>query len=169
MYYLKHIKPEALSVLIPSWSNHPGAQQVRKKVAARLLKQLINSTDVWYTMHNNGEKSSTFVPGMFYLWMPINDNYGYIEIPIAFYIYTNGVQQVWIKYFQTESISNNINRTTKLFFTRGQFWPSGIVGACVCPSVRSSVRPSVTKFVHAIAYHPFKLESPILDYMCKIP
>ena len=29
-----------------------------------------------------------------------------------------------------------------LFFTRIQFWPSGIVVACVCPSVRPSVRPS---------------------------
>ena len=28
------------------------------------------------------------------------------------------------------------------FITRGQFWPSGIVVACFCPSVRQSVRPS---------------------------
>ena len=28
-------------------------------------------------------------------------------------------------------------------FTRGQYWPSGIVVACVCPSVRQSVRHQV--------------------------
>ena len=28
-------------------------------------------------------------------------------------------------------------------FTRGQFWPSGIVVACVCLYVRPSVRPCV--------------------------
>ena len=28
----------------------------------------------------------------------------------------------------------------RLIFTRGQFWPPGIVVACVCPSVRPSVR-----------------------------
>ena len=50
------------------------------------------------------------------------------------------------------------------FFTRGQYWPSGIV-ACVC----QSVRPSVTKFVRAITYHPFKLGSPNLDHRCKRP
>ena len=43
-----------------------------------------------------------------------------------------------------------------LVFTRGQFWPSGIVVACVCPCVRQSwaflcdnssqVRASITKF-----------------------
>ena len=30
-----------------------------------------------------------------------------------------------------------------IFFTRGQYWPSGIVVACVCPSVRQSVRHQV--------------------------
>ena len=30
-----------------------------------------------------------------------------------------------------------------VFFTRGQFWPPGIVVACVCPSVRRSVRHQV--------------------------
>ena len=51
------------------------------------------------------------------------------------------------------------------FFTRGQFWPSGIVVACVCPSVS----PSVTKFVRAITHQPFKLGSPNLDQRCKRP
>ena len=49
------------------------------------------------------------------------------------------------------------------FITRGQFWPSVIVVACVC----SSVSPSVTKFVRAITHHPFKLGSPNLDQRCK--
>ena len=48
-------------------------------------------------------------------------------------------------------------------FTRGHFWPSGIVVACVRPSVR----PSVTKFVHEITRYPFKLGSPNLDQRCK--
>ena len=46
-------------------------------------------------------------------------------------------------------------------FTRGQFWPPGIV---VAP-----VRPSVTKFVGAITHHSFKLGSPTLDQRCKTP
>ena len=50
-------------------------------------------------------------------------------------------------------------------FTRGQFWPSGIVVACVCPSVS----PSVTKFVRAITHQPFKQGSPNLDQRCKRP
>ena len=50
-------------------------------------------------------------------------------------------------------------------FTRGQFWPSGIVVACVCPSVR----PSTTKFVRAITHQLSKLGSPNLDQRCKRP
>ena len=50
-------------------------------------------------------------------------------------------------------------------FTRGQYWPPGIVVACVCPSVS----PSVIKFVRAITRHPFKLGSPNLDHRCKRP
>ena len=51
------------------------------------------------------------------------------------------------------------------FITRGQFWPSGIVVACVCPSAS----PSVTKFVRAITHYPFQLGSPNLDQRCKRP
>ena len=40
-------------------------------------------------------------------------------------------------------------------YTQGQFLPSGIVVACV--------RPSVTKFVRAITHHLFKLISPQKD------
>ena len=48
-----------------------------------------------------------------------------------------------------------------LFITWGQYWPLGIVVACV--------RPSVTKFVRTITHHPFKLGSPNLDHRCKRP
>ena len=51
------------------------------------------------------------------------------------------------------------------FFTHGQYWPPGIVVACVHPSVCLSV----TKFVRAITHHPFKLGSPNLDHRCKRP
>ena len=59
-------------------------------------------------------------------------------------------------------------------FTRGQFWPSGIVVACVCLSVCPSVHPSVCVcgkhlLVRAITQHPFKLGSPNLDNWCKRP
>ena len=37
------------------------------------------------------------------------------------------------------------------FFTRGQFWPSGIVVACVCLCVRSSVRPSVCAVITCLS------------------
>ena len=46
------------------------------------------------------------------------------------------------------------------FITRGQFWPSGIVVACVCVCVGQS---------RASTNQPFKLESPNLDQRCKRP
>ena len=49
-------------------------------------------------------------------------------------------------------------------FTRGQFWLSGIVVACVCVCV--SINHG---FVRAITHQPFKLGSPNLDQMCKRP
>ena len=49
----------------------------------------------------------------------------------------------------------------KTIFTQGQFWPSGIVVACVCPSVCVPVR--------TINRDPFKLESPNLDQRYKRP
>ena len=51
-------------------------------------------------------------------------------------------------------------------FTRGQFWPSGIVVACVCVCVCLSVNHQL---VRAITHQPFKLESPNLDQRCKRP
>ena len=52
------------------------------------------------------------------------------------------------------------------FITRGQFWPSGIVSACVCVCVRMSVNH---EFVRAITHQPFKLGSPNMDQRCKKP
>ena len=72
---------------------------------------------------------------------------------------------------QMRRLSNRLGTPThtpnygKWLFTRGQYWPSGIVVACVCPSVR----PSVHNFVRAITHHPFKLGSPNLDHRCKRP
>ena len=57
-----------------------------------------------------------------------------------------------------------------VIFTRGQFWPSGIVVACVCPCVHPSVRVCGNHLlVHAITHRPFKLGSPNFDHRCKIP
>ena len=50
-------------------------------------------------------------------------------------------------------------------FTRGQFWPPGIVVACVCPLIC----PFVTRFVRKITHHPFKLGSQNLDHRSKRP
>ena len=51
-------------------------------------------------------------------------------------------------------------------FTRGQFWPSGIVIACVCGSVCVCINHEL---VRTITHHPFKLGSPNLDQRCKTP
>ena len=55
-----------------------------------------------------------------------------------------------------------------IIFTRGQFWPSGIVVACVCVCV--CVCLSVNhELVRAIIHQPFKPGSPNLDQRCKRP
>ena len=57
-----------------------------------------------------------------------------------------------------------------VFFTRGQFWPPGIVVACVCLSmcVCLSVCVSVNpELVRTINHHAFKLEPPNFDKRCK--
>ena len=51
-------------------------------------------------------------------------------------------------------------------FTRGQYWPSGIVVACVCVYVCLSVNHEL---VRAIIHEPFKLGSPNVDQRCKRP
>ena len=59
-----------------------------------------------------------------------------------------------------------------MLFTRGQFWPSGIVIACVCGSVCPCVCMCVCinhELVCTITHRPFKLGSPNLDQRCKTP
>ena len=63
-----------------------------------------------------------------------------------------------------------------LIFTQGQFWPSGIVIACVsvCVSVRVWLCVCVCQcvnhlLVRTITRDPFKLGSPNLDQRCKRP
>ena len=51
-------------------------------------------------------------------------------------------------------------------FTRGQFWPPGIVVACVCVCVSLCVNHLL---VRAITRDPFKLGSTNLDHRCKRP
>ena len=58
--------------------------------------------------------------------------------------------------------------TSSVLFTRGQFWPSGIVVACVCLCVCPCVCVN-PQLVRVITHHPFKLGSPNLDHRCKRP
>ena len=63
----------------------------------------------------------------------------------------------------------NISSPT-VIFTRGQFWPSGIVIACVCGSVCPCVCMCINhELVRMITHRPFKLGSPNLDHRCKTP
>ena len=56
------------------------------------------------------------------------------------------------------------------FFTRGHFWPSGIVVACICLCVRPTVCVCGNHLlVRAITHYPVKLGSPNLDHRCKRP
>ena len=56
------------------------------------------------------------------------------------------------------------------FVTRGQFLPSGSVIACVCVCIRVCVSLCVNHLlVRAITRDPFKLGSPNLDTLVKIP
>ena len=60
--------------------------------------------------------------------------------------------------------------TVNLVFTRGQFWPSGIVIACVCVCVGVCVSLCVNHLlVRTITQDPFNLGSPNLDQRCKRP
>ena len=58
--------------------------------------------------------------------------------------------------------------SVSFLITRGQFWPSGIVIACVCVCVRVCVCVNHL-LVRAITWNPFKLGSPNLDQRCKRP
>ena len=57
-----------------------------------------------------------------------------------------------------------IDQFNQFIFTRGQFWPSGIVIACVCVCVCIN-----HELVRTITHRPFKLGSPNLDQRCKTP
>ena len=68
------------------------------------------------------------------------------------------------------NLSHALAATLDLLFTRGQFWPSGIVIACVCVSVCVSVCVCINHLlVRTITHQPFMLESPNLDERRKTP
>ena len=60
---------------------------------------------------------------------------------------------------------SQINWQTQSHFIQGQFWPSGIVVACVC----LSVCPLTTSLSAGtvITHYPFKLGSPNFDNRCR--
>ena len=62
------------------------------------------------------------------------------------------------------TVTSYVTLSTSNVYTRGQFWLSDIVVACVCPSVHQSNRPSVAEFVRAITHCPFMLGSPNLGH-----
>ena len=69
---------------------------------------------------------------------------------------------------QRSILNRRVGRRRSRIFTRGQFWPSGIVVACVCLCVCLSVCVSVNpELVRAINHHAFKLEPPNLAKRCK--
>ena len=69
------------------------------------------------------------------------------------------------------SINFKVDLGSKIIFTRGQFWPSGIVIACVCGSVCPCVCVCVYQSLACPhdTHRPFKLGSPNLDQRCKTP
>ena len=73
----------------------------------------------------------------------------------------------WYKFIIAFYINTELNHMSTVF-TRGQYWPSGIVVACVCLCV--CVRPCVNhELVRAITHDPYQLGSPNLDRKCKRP
>ena len=80
-----------------------------------------------------------------------------------FLLQSNNLEMVSIvsKWVNMDLIENRL-------FTRGQFWPSGIVIGCVCGSVCPCVCIN-HELVRTITHRSFKLGSPYLDQRCKIP
>ena len=73
---------------------------------------------------------------------------------------------IQIVVFQTILFGKVLIKIENAIFTRGQFWPSGIVAACVC--VCLCVCVSVNhELARAIIHQPFKLGLPNLDQRCK--
>ena len=90
-----------------------------------------------------------------------------LVIPEA--IFSCDQADLWMVQSVRPSIGTYVPSLSHLF-TRGQFWPSGIVIACVCVSVCVSVCVCINHLlVRTITDQPFKLESPNLDQRWKIP
>ena len=81
----------------------------------------------------------------------------------------------WFIKFNSLCLTVNTNQNIKdmfLIFTRGQFWPSGIVVACVCVCVCVCLSVCLCVnhlLVRTITRDLFKLGSPNLDQRCKRP
>ena len=79
------------------------------------------------------------------------------------YLSPNATRQQWMLSMYMDNW--NLHYTIDLLLcTRGQFWPSGIVVACVCVSARVCGKYLL---VCVITHHPFKVGSPNLDHRCK--
>ena len=86
--------------------------------------------------------------------LPASNNYLYQVKCLRCLAITNTKWNNGKTWESTNKLAPVYTHTTAVF-TRGQYWPSGIVLTCV--------RPSVTKFVCAITHYLFKLGSPNLD------
>ena len=67
------------------------------------------------------------------------------------------------------SVVTDLHIVININFTRGQFWPLGIVVPCICLCVPVCVCNCVCinlELVCTITHHPFKLGSPNLDDKC---
>ena len=100
------------------------------------------------------------------------DNKQLLEMMLTYHQYQRIFSQNYKKFIQENAFENTVlqrdGHFDQAFITRGQFWPSGIVVACVCVCV--CVCLSVNhQLVRAVTHQPFKLESPNLDQRCKRP
>ena len=62
---------------------------------------------------------------------------------ISHHVWANVIIQLALLFLSDNLQNIAYHLEVKLLFTRGQYWPSGIVVACVRPSVSPSVRPQV--------------------------
>ena len=73
--------------------------------------------------------------------------------------------------------SEQLGKLRELCQASCHFYPRPVLasGYCrclhpsICLSIRPSLRSSITKFVHAMTHHPFKLGLPNFDWRCKTP
>ena len=108
--------------------------------------------------------------GAGYEWQPV--------IHVLRFIYRqNGVSKMAMRWLLRRS-KKKILQNMPIFysqinlqshFIQGQFWPLGIVVACICLSVCLSVCPLIKSLSvwTVITHHPFKLGSPYLNKSCK--